>query len=59
MEKIISNLHGELLQTKFNILQSEIQKTVNEVAVEMGIDIKNEQWNVSPDFSKFTKVEKL
>ena len=58
MEKIISNLHRELLQIKFNILQAEIQKIVNEVAVEMGIDITKEKWNINQDFTKFIKEEK-
>ena len=57
MEKLISKLHTELLQTKINILQAEIQKTVTEVAVEMGIDL-TEKWNINPDFTKFIKEEK-
>ena len=56
-EKQISKLHTELIQTKVNIMQGEIQKTINEIAIEMGIDL-TEKWNVNPDFTKFIKEEK-
>jgi hypothetical protein len=55
MEKQISELHRQLLQLKLSLLQTEIGKTVDAIAVEMRIDIKNEKWDLSPDFSKFIR----
>ena len=57
MEKQISKLHTELIRIKISTMQSEIQRVVNAVAVESGIDLKNEKWNLSEDCTKFIKEE--
>jgi len=58
MEKTISELHRQLLQLKLSLLQTEIGKTADAIALEMGIDVQNEKWDLSPDMSKFIKREK-
>jgi hypothetical protein len=58
MEKTIPKLHQELLKLKISLLQTEIGKTVDAIALEMGIDIVNEKWSVSSDGTKLIKVEK-
>jgi len=57
MEKQISKLHRELLLTKINAMQTEIQKTATEIAIEMNINLTKEKWNLSPDCSMFIKEE--
>ena len=56
MEKIISNLHRELIQTKVNIMQGEIQKTINEISLEMNLDL-SENWKINNSFTKFEKSD--
>ena len=57
MEKLLSPLHQELLRLKQGIMQQELQRTVVAVATEMGIDAQKENWHLSPDYSRFIKVE--
>ena len=56
MEKQISKLHSELIQTKVNIMQGEIQKTINEIALEMNLDL-SENWKINNSFTKFEKSD--
>ena len=55
-EKQISKLHTELIQTKVNIMQGEIQKTINEIALEMNLDL-SENWKINNSFTKFEKSD--
>jgi hypothetical protein len=57
MEKQISDLHKQLLQLRFSLLHTEIGKTADAIALEMGIDLKNEKWDLSPDMSKFVRID--
>jgi hypothetical protein len=53
----ISKLHGELLQLKaqaLQVAQVDFQRAVNEVALEMGMDLK-ETWSLSADMKFFEK----
>jgi len=37
--------------------QAELQRAIETVALELGIDIKEERWRISDDFSFFERME--
>jgi hypothetical protein len=59
-QKLLLHSHRELIRLKLaqaQAAQADLQTTLNTVAVELGIDIKNELWRLTPDGTAFEKAE--